>query len=121
MNARAEIRIVKKSPIFIATKSAVPGSVAPHQVELCQSLDLSTNGLCVIMDKEVPLGAVYQIFVDLGAISDIFHLSAQVKWIRPSQEGVGFKVGLALFESDDTDILQWKQQMAETMLEADID
>lgn len=120
-NVRSEIRIVQENPIFIATKVAAPGSGALDQIVICNSVDFSTNGICVLMDEQVPIGAIYQVFIETDPSIDALHVSAQVKWVMPHETGVGYKIGLSLFESDGTDICLWKEQMAESLLKPAIE
>jgi hypothetical protein len=111
-NARLETRLDIEATIFIeiiASDSKSEGSVI-----MCNSLDLSANGLQVIVDEEISMGTILRLCIDLKDADPIF-LVAEVKWQRTDEETSGFRIGFLLFESDDTDIQRWKELVAELL------
>ena len=111
-NHRVETRLDLEETIFIeviASDSSSAGSVI-----MCNSLDLSANGLQVIVDEEISLGTILRLCIDLKD-ADPIYLVAEVKWKRPDEPTGGYRIGFLLFESDDTDILRWKQLVAELL------
>ena len=111
-NNRVETRLDQEETIFIeviASDSRSAGSVI-----MCNSLDLSANGLQVILDEEISVGSILRICIDLKDEEPIF-LVAEVKWQRPDEETGGFRIGFLLFESEDTDIVRWKQLVADLL------
>ena len=91
---------------IIASDSRSAGSVI-----MCNSLDLSANGLQVIVDEEISIGTILRICIDLKEEEPIF-LVAEVKWQRPDVDSGAFRIGFLLFESEDTDIQRWKELVA---------
>lgn len=111
---RVETRLELQETIFIevlASDVTRPGSVI-----MCNSLDLSANGLQVVLDDEITAGSIFRLCIDMQENDPIF-LVGEVKWKRPDPEGDGFRIGFLLFESDDTDIGRWKHLVAD-LLEA---
>lgn len=104
-SARVQTRLELEETIFIeviASDSTSAGSVI-----MCNSLDLSANGLQVIMDEEISTNSILRICIDLKDAEPIF-LVGEVKWKRPDAETGAYRIGFLLFESDDTDINRWK-------------
>ena len=113
---RVETRLSFQETIFIevlASDVSTPGSVI-----MCNSLDLSANGLQVVLDEEITSGSIFRLCIDMQQNDPIF-LVGEVKWKRPDPDGEGFRIGFLLFESDDTDIARWKRLVAD-MLEGKI-
>lgn len=108
-NNRVQTRLDLEETIFIeiiASDSTSAGSVL-----MCNSLDLSANGLQVILDEEISLGSILRLCIDLKDADPIF-LVGEVKWERPDPESGGFRIGFLLFEAEDTDIQRWKDLVA---------
>lgn len=107
---RLDTRLELEETIFIeilASNSNEAGSVM-----MCNSLDLSANGLQVIVDEDISPGSIFRLCIDLKFADPIF-LVAEVKWRCADEVAGGFRIGFLLFESDDTDIDRWKKLMAE--------
>ena len=113
---RVETRLSLQETIFIevlASDVSTPGSVI-----MCNSLDLSANGLQVVLDEEITSGSIFRLCIDMQQNDPIF-LVGEVKWKRPDPDGEGFRIGFLQFESDDTDTARWKRLVAD-MLEGKI-
>ncbi len=111
-NHRVETRFELEATIFIeiiASDSSSSGSVI-----MCNSLDLSANGLQVILDEEISIGSILRLCIDLKDADPIF-LVGEVKWQRPDAETGGYRIGFLLFESEDTDIERWKALVADLL------
>ena len=109
---RVETRLELQETIFIEVLTSdlsTPGSVI-----MCNSLDLSANGLQVVLDDEITSGSIFRLCIDMQQNDPIF-LVGEVKWKRPDPEGEGYRIGFLLFESDDTDIARWKHLLADLL------
>jgi len=109
---RIKTRLALEATIFIeilASDSHTAGSIL-----MCNSLDLSENGLQVVVDDEMPAGSIFRLCIDLKDSEPIF-LVAEVKWQRPDPDADAFRIGFLLFESDDTDIQRWKELVADML------
>lgn len=111
-NHRIETRLDLEATIFIevlASESELAGEVI-----LCNSLDLSANGLQVVVDNEIDKGSICRICIDLKDSDPIF-LVGEVMWERPDDDPDAVRLGFLLFESDDSDIRRWKELVAEML------
>ena len=109
---RQEPRLDRNETIYIEVHTAYPASPDNTRLVICNTLDLSANGIRALIDEKLPVNAIYQLCVELHETTERLYLVAQVKWIADAEEGQGFFVGLAFFESDDTDIERWKTYIA---------
>ena len=105
---RQEYRLKSPLTVFLEVASAQDSAIV-----ICRSLDVSANGLRVISDAALPLGSILRCSVQNHDASARFMLVADVKWVQPWQNTQEFLVGLALFESEGSDIVPWKQYIAQ--------
>lgn len=109
---RIENRLELEATILVelvASHHQDPGSVI-----ICNSLDLSANGLQIVVDDEIQAGSIFRLCIDLKDADPIF-LVAEVKWQRPDPDSDAFRIGFLLLESDDTDLERWKKLVADMM------
>ncbi|MFT7687992.1 MAG: hypothetical protein ACI9FB_003350 [Candidatus Azotimanducaceae bacterium] len=107
---REETRIEQEETIFIEVLS----SEENNDVIMCTSLDLSANGLQVVVDNDIPIGSILRLCIDLPDKDPIF-LVGEVMWKRPDPDSDSIRLGFLLFESDDSNIEEWKLWMADAL------
>ena len=110
---RAESRLDLEATIFIEVLAS--DSHQSGNVIMCNSLDLSSNGLQVVVDDDaIDAGSILRLCIDLKDAEPIY-LVAEVKWQRPDPDSEAYRIGFLLFESDGTDIERWKSLMEEML------
>ena len=109
---RIETRLELEETVFIEVLSAAAESST--NVVMCNSLDMSANGIQVVVDQDIPLGAILRLCIDMPGKDPIF-LVGEVKWKRADTATGGICLGFLLFESDDSDIAAWKQWVADML------
>jgi len=114
---RSEVRLKGNFTVLIETFSAAPGDDTPPKVVICSTLDLSANGLMICMDEALTPEAIFQLYIESSDPPYRFHLVGEVRWSRPTPDGQ-FRTGFTLYESDGSDIVPWKQLVAD-LLEKD--
>ncbi len=107
---REEARLNLGAEIYVETVSSEPGENTPAEVIRCEAVDLSANGLQVLVDTKLTSGAIHTLIVDMDQRDEVFKLTAEVRWVRPHSDG--FLTGLLLYESDGTEIVDWKLTVA---------
>ena len=107
---RQEYRLETQLTVFIEL-----GDEQENQanIMISRSLDISANGLRVITDRELIPGSILRSCVQTQDIAKRFVLITEVKWIQPWQETGEFLVGLALFDSESSNIQEWKGFIAQ--------
>ena len=109
---RVETRLALQETIFIEVVSS--DTRKSGEVLMCNSLDLSANGLQVVVDESLSAGSIFRLCIDIRNEEPLF-LVAEVKWQRDDPDGHGYRLGFLLFESDDTDIQRWKELVAQLL------
>jgi hypothetical protein len=106
---RIETRLELEETVFIEVLSASADS--DTNVVMCSSLDLSANGIQVVVDQDIALGSILRLCIDMPDEEPIF-LVGEIMWKRADTATGGICLGFLLFESDDSDIAEWKQWVA---------
>jgi hypothetical protein len=83
-------------------------------VMMCNSLDLSANGIQVVVDEDIALGSILRLCIDMPEQKPIF-LVGEVMWKRADTATRGICLGFLLYECDDSDIADWKQWIADRL------
>lgn len=103
---REEARLNVPANIYIETVSREPGSNLDPEVVECECVDLSANGLQVLVPQALRSGAIHTLIIDINHNPKIYRLIAEVKWVKPYKSD--FLTGLLLYDSDGTEIIDWK-------------
>lgn len=109
---RQEIRLTAQETLFIEVDSGVEGSQPTTQIIISNSVDISANGMQIVIDRSLPIGSIYRLCLQLNAPEQRLYLSAIVAWERVLADDEGFAVGMQVLESQGTDVLQWKEWVA---------
>ena len=107
---RSETRIDEKATIFIEICSSSFDNTSPANITICNSLDLSANGIQVEMDQEVAVGTILRLCAELGEGEQALYLVGETKWVKPT--GDTFNIGFELYDAEHTDISGWKKVIA---------
>lgn len=103
---RAENRADVHAAVFIEVDSPEPGSGERATVILCRILDVSSSGMRIRVDRELPENAILRLCADFGGARSPLEVVGEVRWCR--EEGDYFEAGFELYESAYTDIEAWK-------------
>lgn len=115
-NNRRHFRLDKTASFIIEVKSRSPDVMTPaFELLVGDSLDLSANGIRAVVDRELPLNAIYELAVDLGQQEKLF-LVGQVRWTAKAEGSDAYYVGVEILDSAGSDVQQWKLQVAELLL-----
>lgn len=107
---RTETRLFQQATIFIEVCSADFDDEQPAEVIICNSLDISANGIQVEMDKAVPTGSILRLCAEFLSGKDPMYLVGEVKWVAEQDDA--FNIGFELFDAEGTDIIEWKNIIA---------
>lgn len=109
-NRRSEFRLPDSAIVFVEVRAASPDGSQPAEIVACDGIDLSANGLQVQLDRALAVGSILRLGARPGADAPAMHVVGEVRWVRPWQ--AGWSIGFALFDSEGTDIVAWKQFVA---------
>tara|TARA_R110002072_G_scaffold154_2_gene1046 strand:+ start:46616 stop:46996 length:381 start_codon:yes stop_codon:yes gene_type:complete len=107
---REEARLNVAASIYIETVSKEPGSSQDAQVVECECVDLSANGIQVLVPEPLKQGAIHTLIIDIEKDAKNYRLTAEVKWVKPYKSD--FLTGLMLYDSEGTEIIDWKFMMS---------
>lgn len=107
---RQEYRLDNQLTVIIELDSSASGE--PTLV-VSKSLDISANGLRAIAHQAVATDIILRCCIRDETSDRQFLLVTEVKWCRPHEDG-DYLIGLSLFDSDGTDIVKWKEYIAQS-------
>ncbi len=107
---RQEFRLDNQLIVIIELDSSANGD--PTLV-ITQSLDISANGLRVIATQAVATDIILRCCIRDADGNRQFLLVTEVKWCRPQAATGDYLLGLSLFDSEGTDIVAWKEYIAQ--------
>lgn len=112
---RGEYRIDSGEIVYIELEAADPDvALADPKILISHCVDISANGIQVIADEPLQCEAIHQVCIQLERPRCRLHMVAEVMWSRLlGDDEVGYSIGLRLYESQNTDIIQWKRVIAE--------
>jgi Tfp pilus assembly protein PilZ len=109
---RIEHRVQEKATIFLELLSESEKDTEASVI-ICNSVDLSANGIQVQVDEAVAIGSILRLVVDFSNHSDPIYLIGEVKWVSESQ-GQHF-IGFELYDAENSNIIGWKNRIAEML------
>ena len=109
-NRRSEHRVDEQASIFVEVCSASFDNSTPANIILCNSIDLSANGMQIQMDEPVAIGSILRIGVEFGNNRPALYLVGEAKWIKP--DGNSFNIGFEIYDAENTDVAGWKETIA---------
>lgn len=109
-NRRSEFRMNGRAALFVEVRAAAPDGSEPAEILACSGIDMSANGLQVHVDRPLPVGAILRLGADVGRDQPPLYVVGEVRWCRV--DGEGHAIGFLLFDSDGTDIVDWKRFIA---------
>jgi len=117
---RSEYRLQEAVTVFVETFSSPAGEDRPvNNIVVSKTIDLSANGVQVVMDKPVPIGSLLQLCVEISDSDERFHLAGEVMWLTETDESTSYLVGFKVLESDQTHVREWKEYICQRLHEDD--
>ncbi len=112
---RQYLRFPVENTVFVELVSPDFGSSESGTIVKCKTLGVSREGLQIILEQELPVGAILQFGVELPAKAGTLYLVGEVRWSLPIP-GTGtepsWSAGVALLDADESDIENWVALLA---------
>lgn len=110
---RADKRFEGRSyTIFVEVESAAYDGSSDGNIVICKSVNLSAEGLQVMVDTLIPARKVLRLCLDVRGEPPIF-VVGEVMWQRQEADSGEYNVGFRLFDSEETDYQTWRKMVAE--------
>lgn len=123
-NVRSELRLPHNETLYVELFGAGLGDadhILATSLSVSETVDVSANGLQVRMKDVLQPGTIHRLSVIREKTGERFDLMGEVKWQKRLPGSSGYMTGLALFESDDTSIAEWKLAVAGMLKEEGVD
>ncbi|MBR9911265.1 MAG: PilZ domain-containing protein [Gammaproteobacteria bacterium] len=117
-NRRQDYRLNSRETVLLELVSANYDGSSPPELLICNSVDISANGLQISVNQPLERGLILNIAVQLEQMAPIT-LVTEVKWQFPQQGSDQWMTGLSLLDSDGSGLVAWKQQISERLLQED--
>lgn len=107
LSARASARLHVES----AEPSGLGGVSLEGSVRTCEVRDLSASGMSLVTSEALRIGSLLTAEVHLSGQQKSLKLTVEVVWQKA--EGARYLNGVRVFDSDETDYLNWLEAVAE--------
>jgi len=114
---RSESRINNPFTAYVEIFSSPQGDAQLAGLVITKTVDVSANGIQIVLDDTLPLQSILQLCLESSDGEAPFMLTGEVAWLRPQEQQM--LTGFRLLESDDTDIIRWKEYIARCLLAGD--
>ncbi|MFV8571032.1 PilZ domain-containing protein [Marinobacter sp. SBS5] len=104
--ATARLRVESAEPIEFGDESL------EASVRTCEVRDLSASGMSLVTMEPLHAGSLLAAEIHLSAQKKSFRLMVEVVWSK-KEEGSRHLNGVRVFDSDETDYLNWLEAVAE--------
>lgn len=74
----------------------------------CKVVEVSSYGLRICTEKEIPDGARLDLWIDIGLPQGKIFLASEARWVSWEDNG-DFHVGLEILEGPATDVQLWRE------------
>ncbi|MEH6591206.1 MAG: PilZ domain-containing protein [Halioglobus sp.] len=106
---RRHPRVAFQGTIFIELVSRGNDGKS-NDVVMCKTTDISKSGLSVDVNRELPVGAILSIGVDLSDSRETLYLAGEVKWCFARENSADtWRAGFELMNATDSDIQAWRK------------
>jgi len=114
---RSECRLDNAFTAYVEIFSAPQAEGQAAGLVITKTVDVSANGIQIVLDNALPLQSILQLCLESSDGEAPFMLTGEVAWLRPQEKQM--LTGFRLLESDDTDIIRWKEYIARCLLAGD--
>ncbi|RMJ06227.1 PilZ domain protein [Marinobacter litoralis] len=112
---REDYRLSARATARIHVESAEPvglgGASFEGSVRTCEVRDLSASGMSLVTTEALRIGSLLAAEVHLSGRQESLKLMVEVVWHKA--EGARYLNGIRVFDSDETDYLNWLEAVAD--------
>lgn len=76
----------------------------------CEAIDFSAHGMQFSTNSVLSTGALVNVSIGVGEPFSMYTLRAEVRWVRPKDDG--YYLGVMLVPADDTDLERWVENFS---------
>ena len=106
---RRHTRLQRDDQLFIQVLAASESPSLVGATIKCQTLDVSSSGIKVEVNQEVPIDSEIDLWVDARACARKYFLNGLVKWCYEHNASMNqFQIGIELLNMPFTDFAEWQ-------------
>jgi hypothetical protein len=113
---RQEFRLNNQLTVIVELDSSDTGE--PTLV-VTKTLDISANGMRVIANEPIATDIILRCCIRDANNDRQFLVVTEVKWCKPHDTEGDYLIGLSLFDSEGTDIVEWKEFIAQRVTDVE--
>jgi hypothetical protein len=115
---RQHVRQPRDERVVVQIVSSTHDTLPPGTVVRCATKDVSSQGLRIQLDQQVPEGFLLELWIEISNHPSKFFLAGEVKWCKELDDGKRYLVGVELKQGDTDDFKQWQQVLGDTETDA---
>lgn len=104
---RKHERIGITQPIYLEILQRGHRRSTNNEVLKCETVDVSIQGLCIHVPREIAPGTRLNIAVPEADWIENLELAGEARWIRKAKDGQGFWLGLELQDTSRENMEMW--------------
>ena len=109
---RNAVRFLRSEAVSIQLLLPCPDRSCPAEVVDCETVDVSRNGLRILLTEEVAAERILDICVELTDSPKRFLLTGETRWCRYNATRGSYEVGLEIQDGEGTDFAAWSDFFA---------
>ncbi len=107
---RRHARLQRDDQLFIQVLAASESPSLVGATILCQTLDVSSSGIKIEVDQEVPVNSEIDLWIDVRACARKFFLNGLIKWCYEQNADMDqFQLGIELLNMPFSDFVKWQE------------
>jgi Tfp pilus assembly protein PilZ len=111
---RQHVRQPRDERVVVQIVSSTRDTLPPGTVLRCSTRDISTQGLRIQFEQQVPEGFLLELWIEISNHPSKFFLAGEVKWCKELDEGKRYLLGVELKEGDSDDFKQWQEVLGDS-------
>jgi len=115
---RQHIRQPRDERVVIQVASSTRDTLPPGTVVRCSTRDVSTRGIRIQLDQQVPEGYLLELWIEISNHPGKFFLAGEVKWCQERDEGKRYLVGVELKQDETEDFKLWQEVLGDNEVAA---
>ena len=109
---REDWRVSSRATVFLELAAPDPVTGEAAKILVCQLLDVSAGGMRIRLDRALAAGSILNLCARFAS-GKTLRVVGEVRWVRP--ESSFYIAGFSLFESAESDIVDWKLLVADRL------
>jgi len=103
---RTNPRLMRREAVALQVRLPGPDGLGLGRVLNTQTLDISREGVRLVVDEPIGVEHLYDLCVDLEGHQRHFLLTCEVRWCKEGESGL-YEAGVVILDGEGTDFDEW--------------